>query len=379
MLLDYATLKVIWWVFISALFIIFFILGGRDFGVSILLPIIGKNDEDRRLILNSIGATWEGNQVWFVTAGGATFAAWPIVYATAFSGLYYALMLVLLTLILRPPGIDYRSKLPNKMWRSFWDWSLFLSGFVPALVFGVGLGNLMLGIPFQFNDILQSEYTGSFFALLNPFSVLFGLCAIAILMLQGGLFLQKKLQVDFAEKIVKVNIISGLSFVTLFLLIGIWLTWGVSGFQIETIGNIQQSLTPLTKVVSIAPQAWLHHYKAFPWLWAIPVLTIIYALMAIMSSVKQWVNLGMIMSSLTITCALMTANIALFPFILPSSINPNHSLTVWDAVSSHRTLEYMFWVTIVFLPIVLMYTYWVYRVMRGKLETKSTLDKSEAY
>ncbi len=379
MLFDYATLKVIWWIFIAALFVIFFILGGRDFGVSILLPILGRTDEDRRLIINSIGPTWEGNQVWFVTAGGATFAAWPIVYATAFSGMYFALLLVLLALILRPPGIDFRSKLPSKAWRSVWDWSLFISGFVPALVFGVGLGNLLLGVPFQFNDILQSEYTGSFFALLNPFAILFGLCTVAILTLQGGLYLQKKLAVDFTDRIIRVNIICALGFVTLFVLIGFWLMWGVNGYQIDTIGNLQGSLNPPNKIVSVAPQAWLKHYHAIPWLWVFPALSIVYALIAAMSAAKNWANLGMVMSSLTITCALITANIALFPFILPSSINPNHSITLWDAVSSHRTLQYMFWVTIVFLPIVLAYTYWVFRVMSGKLNVSNTLNKPEAY
>ncbi len=379
MILDYATLKIIWWFFISALFVIFFILGGRDFGVCILLPFLGRKDEDKRLLLNSIGATWEGNQVWFITAGGATFAAWPIVYATAFSGLYYALFLVLLTLILRPPGIDYRSKLPSKLWRETWDWSLFLSGFVPALVFGVGLGNLMLGLPFHFDDNLQSHYDGNFFQLLNPFAVLFGLAAVAILALQGGMYLQKKLPQELAEKVKKFNILFGMLFITLFLLIGIWIAWGVSGFKIHSIASLQSNLIPISKQVVIAPRGWLANYNNIQALWALPILTVLSTLFAMVSSTKNWTTFGIVMSSLGIVCALLTANAAMYPFILPSSINPNHSVTLWDAVSSHRTLQYMFWVTIVFLPIVLGYTVWVFKVMSGKLQTQEMLDKPESY
>ncbi len=378
MLLDYATLKVLWWIFISALFVIFFILGGKDFGVNILLPFLGKTDDERRLIINSIGATWEGNQVWFVTAAGATFAAWPIVYATAFSGLYYAFFLVLLTLILRPPAFDYRSKLESKLWRSTWDWCLFVSGFVPSLVLGVGLGNLLLGVPFQFNEYLQSEYTGSFWALLNPFALLFGLSAVAILMLQAGLYLQKKLPHDFEKRIIRLNVMSAVTFIVLFVLIGLWLQLGVSGFQIESIGNLQGALIPITKNVSIVPQGWLRHFNEIPALWAIPFLTVLCALLAAGCSAKRWSACGIVMGSLCITFALATANIALFPFILPSSINPNHSITLWDGASSHRTLQYMFWVTIVFLPIVLSYTAWVYKVMSGKVEN-TALKEPEAY
>jgi cytochrome d ubiquinol oxidase subunit II len=379
MILDYATLKVIWWFFISLLFILFFILGGRDFGVSILLPFLSKNDEDRRLIINSIGSTWEGNQVWFITAGGATFAAWPIVYATAFSGLYYALFLVLLTLILRPPGIDFRSKLPSKNWRLFWDWAIFSSGFVPALVFGVALGNLLLGLPFHFDMNLQSHYEGNFFQLLNPFAILFGLCAVAILGLHGGMYLLKKLPPELTGSVMRINMILGLTFITIFLLLGIWIAWGVSGYQIHYIGDVQNNLIPIMKEVIVAPKAWLINYNQHQALWAFPIITVVAVILAIFSTAKQWATFGIVMSSLAITCALLTANAAMFPFILPSSIHPSHSVTLWDATSSHRTLAYMFWVTVVFLPIVLFYTTWVFRVLSGKMESKTMLNKAESY
>lgn len=377
---DYATLKIIWWFLISTLFILFFILGGRDFGVCMLLPLFGKNDDERRLILNSIGSTWEGNQVWFITAGGATFAAWPIVYATAFSGLYMALFLVLLALILRPPGFDFRSKLPSKKWRNMWDGAIFISGFVPALVFGVGLGNLLLGLPFHFDQNLQSHYEGSFFQLLNPLAVVFGLCSVLILALHGGLFLQKKLPLTMVDRVRKWNALFAVGFLALFVLLGYWSNT-LKGFRIESIGDVQKSLIPLTKQVSVVTQGWLANYVQTPNLWALPISAIVAGAFAFIATLLNRPTFGILMSSLAILSALLTVNAALFPFILPSSSVPNHSITLWDATSSHKTLQYMFWATIVFLPIILCYTTWVFRVMRGRQtsETAELLKKTESY
>jgi len=148
---DYETLKIIWWGVVGLLLIGFAVLDGWDLGVGMLLPYVGRSDDERRVVLNSVGPTWEGNQVWFITAGGATFAAWPLVYATAFSGFYIALIVVLFALFLRPVGFDYRSKVPDPRWRGAWDWGIFVAGLVPALVFGVAFGNLLLGVPFHFD------------------------------------------------------------------------------------------------------------------------------------------------------------------------------------------------------------------------------------
>lgn len=378
MIFDYMTLKLIWWCFITVLFLGFFILGGWDFGTFILYPFLGKTDEERRLILNSIGPTWEGNQVWLITAGGATFAAWPMVYATAFSGLYYALFLVLVTLILRPPGIDFRSKFVKPRSRAIWDWSLFLSGFVPSLVFGVALGNLLLGLPFQFDESLRSHYEGNFFQLLSPFALLFGLAAVSILSLQGGIYLQQKLPDTLCIRLKKFNRVFGLLFIALFLLLGTWITLGMDGYRIQSISDLQNNLIPTTKEVTIAPRAWLENYTNYPLLWLLPCAAVLGVLMATISSSRNLLKTAMLMSSFGLVCALLTANVALFPFILPSSIQPNHSLTLWDSVSSHLTLQYMFWVTVIFLPIILAYTSWVFRVMRGKLE-EQILRKPESY
>ena len=196
MIFDYETLKLIWWLFIGVLLIGFAVTDGFDMGVAILLPFLGKTDDERRVIINTIGPVWEGNQTWFVTAGGAMFAAWPLVYAAAFSGFYVALLLVLFALFFRPVGFDYRSKLPNPAWRDFWDWGLFAGGAVPALVFGVAFGNLLLGVPFSFDHDLRSFYTGTFWQLLNPFSLLVGALSLSMLVMHGAAYLNLRTDLE---------------------------------------------------------------------------------------------------------------------------------------------------------------------------------------
>lgn len=377
-MIDYGTLKLIWWIFIIALFALFFVFGGRDFGACILLPWMGKNDVQRRLIINSIGSTWEGNQVWFVTAGGALFAAWPLVYATAFSGLYYAFLIVLMSLILRPPGFDFRGKLESSSWRTLWDYSLFISGIVPALIFGVGLGNLFLGVPFYFDETMRSHYEGSFFQLLTPLTVVFGLASIVLLAFHGGAFLQAKVGASVLTAIKRTNVLLGTIFVFLFIALGAW-TIKLSGFEITAIHDVHGAILPIQKTVSLAAQGWLHNYSQVPALWGFPIATVIIMLMAVLFVAMDYSKVAFTLSSLAIITALSTAAIALFPFILPSSLNPNHSLTIWDSVSSHRTLFYMFIVAIVFLPIVLAYTFWVFRVLRGRLTENEILSNNASY
>ena len=182
-MLDYPTLKIIWWLLVGVLLIGFAIMDGHDMGVGTLLPFVGKTDDERRVVINSVGMHWEGNQVWFITGGGAIFAAWPLIYATAFSGFYWAMMAALWALFFRPVGFKYRSLLKDAQWRRSWDWGLFVGGFVPPVIFGVAFGNLLQGVPFQFNELLMVNYTGSFWQLLNPFALLAGIVSSAMITL----------------------------------------------------------------------------------------------------------------------------------------------------------------------------------------------------
>ncbi|HUV98746.1 MAG TPA: cytochrome d ubiquinol oxidase subunit II [Gallionella sp.] len=371
MIFDYETLKLIWWLFVGVLLVGFAITDGFDLGIGALLPFIGKNDDERRVIINSVGATWEGNQVWFVTAGGAIFAAWPIVYATAFSGFYIALMLTLFALFFRPVGFDYRSKVADPRWRSAWDWGLFAGGFVPALIFGVAFGNLLQGVPFSFDEFMRVTYTGSFWQLLNPFGLLAGVVSLSMLLMHGSIYLQIKTEGVIAERARRATKISGTVFILAFIGAGIWIMNGIDGYHIVSMLSANVESTPLDKTVEKVAGAWLNNYHSHPLLWLAPILGIAGAVLAIAASSAKKTIAAFIASSTMLIGVIFTAGIAMFPFIMPSSSDPRSSLTVWDVVSSHKTLQIMFWVVIVFLPLILFYTSWVYSVLRGKITVET--------
>ncbi len=374
MTLDYETLKIIWWLFIGVLLIGFAIMDGFDMGIGMLLPFIGKTDEERRVLLNVIGPTWESNQVWFVTAGGALFAAWPLVYATAFSGFYFALLLVLFALFLRPVGFDYRSKLANPTWRKAWDWGLFIGGAVPALVFGIAFGNLLLGVPFHFDSDLRSYYTGSFWDLLNPFGIMAGLLSVAMLTMHGAVYLQKRTVDVISSRCKRAVLWSALLFCMLFAVEGIWVATSVDGYHIVSMGAFDADPNPLHKVVHTASGAWLSNYTKFSWLFLIPTTVFVMTLFTMTFSRLNKPGLGFITSSVSVAGVILTAGFSMYPFLLPSSSNPNSSLTIWDASSSYMTLKVMFWATVIFLPIVIIYTNWVYRVLKGKITVETIRD-----
>ncbi len=374
MIFDYATLKVIWWLLIGTLLIGFALTDGFDMGAGILNPFIGRNDDERRVVINTVGPHWEGNQVWFILAGGAIFAAWPLVYAAAFSGFYVALLLVLFALILRPVGFEYRSKLPTPGWRTFWDWALFTGSTVPALVFGVAFGNLLQGVPFHYDTDLAPHYTGSFFALLNPFALLAGVLSLALLVLHGATYLQLRTEDVLRERAERAARLAALTVIVAFAAAGLWLSYGIEGYRILTMPAPDAPAMPLAKTVERAAGAWLANYKVFPWMIAAPALGFLGATTAFLLSGARRAAWAFVASATAITGVILTAGLSMFPFVMPSSSNPASSLTMWDATSSQRTLQLMFWAVMVLLPIVLAYTVWVYRAMRGKI----TVDKIRA-
>jgi cytochrome d ubiquinol oxidase subunit II len=366
MFIDYETLKLIWWLFVGVLLIGFALLGGFDLGVGTLLPFVGRTDAQRRVVLNAIGPTWEGNQVWFITAGGALFAAWPMVYATAFSGFYWAMLLVLFALFFRPVGFEYRSKVEDRRWRSTWDWGLFVGGAVPALVFGVAFGNLLQGVPFHFDEFLRSYYTGSFWGLLNPFALLTGVVSLTMLVFHGAIYLQMRTEDDIQARSRQAATVFGLLFLAAFGLAGVWQAYGIEGFRILTMPDPGSVMTPLDKTVEVAPGAWLTNFSRYPWMMAAPAVVFLGGVLAVLLSRANRPGLGFVCSGSALAGVILTAGFAMFPFIMPSSTHPNNSLTAFDATSSHRTLMLMFGAVVIFLPIVLAYTSWVYSVLRGK-------------
>ena len=367
MIFDYETLKLIWWLFVGVLLAGFAVTDGFDLGIGALLPFLGKNDDERCVIISSVDATWEGNQVWLITAGGAIFAAWPIVYATAFSGFYIALMLTLFALFFRPVGFNYRSKVEDPRWRSAWDWGLFAGGLVPALIFGVAFGNLLQGVPFSFDNDMRVTYTGTFWQLLNPFGLLAGVISLSMLLVHGSIYLQIRTEGVIAARARRATKITGTIFIACFILAGIWIMNWIDGYRIVSMLPANVASIPLDKSVEKAAGAWLNNYHSYPLLWLAPFLGIAGALLATaLSSAKKTIA-AFIASSVMLVGVIFTAAIAMFPFIMPSSSDPKSSLTIWDSVSSHMTLQIMFWVVVIFLPIVLAYTSWVYSVLRGKI------------
>ena len=367
-MIDYPTLKIIWWLLVGVLLVGFAIMDGHDMGVGTLLPFVGRGDEERRVVINTVGPHWDGNQVWFITGGGAIFAAWPLVYATAFSGFYWAMLAVLWALFFRPVGFDYRSKIHNATWRSTWDWGLFVGGFVPPVIFGVAFGNLLQGVPFGFNDYLISTYTGSFWQLLNPFALLAGVVSSAMITLQGGTYLAHRTEGAIQQRAVRGAVGAALVMVLAFVGAGFWLKFGgIEGFVITSAIDPAALPDPLAKTVARSADAWWLNYQREPLLWLLPALGVAAALAAAALVAARHTLSAFVASSLAVVGVIGTAGAAMFPFVMPSSTQPNASLTVWDSVSSHLTLGLMFWATLIFMPLIVVYTAWAYRVMRGKV------------
>ena len=374
---NYEVMRVIWWVLLGVLLIGFAIMDGFDLGTAILLPFIGKTDVERRVILNSVGPVWDGNQVWFILGGGAIFAAWPLVYAVSFSGFYYAMFLVLVALILRPVGFDYRSKINNKTWRTIWDYCLFISGLVPSLVFGVAIGNVLLGVNFSFDNFMIIENKIGFFELFTPFSLLCVLLSVSMLTVQGACFLSIKTEGDIQKRIKKLLNILPFVNVALFAIGGLMLQ-KIDGYVITKILSHSADSNPLNKEVSRQAGAWLNNYSTYKWFIIAPILGFVGQIFAmILSHFKHDVK-AFIASSLSVLGIISTVGLTCFPFILPSSLNPNSSLTLWDASSSYHTLVVMFIAALIFVPLIISYTSYVFMVLRGKVNEK-TIDKDSNF
>ena len=376
--MDYEMLKVIWWVLVGVLLIGFAITDGFDMGVGSLLNVISKDDSERRIMINSIAPHWDGNQVWFITAGGALFAAWPVVYATSFSGFYMAMILTLAALFFRPIGFDYRSKLEGTKWRKNWDWGIGFGSAVPPIIFGVAFGNLLQGVPFQFDEYLRVTYTGSFFALLNPFAILCGLVSLLMLVTQGGAWLLLKTEGNLFAKVRKATMVSGVLTAVLFALAGVWLAYGIDGYVITSEFDGNSAMTPLMKTAEVQAGAWLANYSVFPALILAPIVGIAGMLLAGLMGAAGRGGMAFLLSSLGIAGIIMTAGGSMFPFLMPSSTFPSMSLTMWDATSSENTLMIMFIVACIFVPIVLSYTVWSYFVMFGRLSKEHIAKNSHS-
>jgi cytochrome bd ubiquinol oxidase subunit II len=374
--IDYEVLRLIWWLFLGVLLIGFAIMDGFDLGVAMLLPYVARRDTERRVTINAIGPVWEGNQVWLILGGGAVFAAWPPIYAAAFSGFYIAMFLVLATLILRPVGFDFRNKIADVRWRAFWDYALFAGGLVPSVVFGVAFGNLLQGVPFRIDSDLRIHYEGSgLFELLNPFGLLCGVLSAAMLATHGAIYLTLKTDGAVAQRARDFIAVGALATVVLFAAAGVWVWLGIDGYAITGAIVSDGPSNPLLKSVVREPGRWLANYAAHPWTVVAPFLGFLGPLLALLLTQLRRSGLAFILSAVGILGIIATAGVSMFPFMMPSDIAPGASLTVWDASSSSVTLFVMLLATLLFLPIVIVYTAIVFRSLRGVV-TASQIERN---
>lgn len=376
--LDYPTLRVIWWILLGALLIGFAVMDGFDLGIGIILHRVARTDDERRVVLNTIGPVWEGNQIWLILGAGAIFAAWPEIYAVSFSGFYFAMLLVLLALILRPVGFKYRSKIQNPRWRKIWDACIFISGFVPAFIFGVAIGNVLQGVPFYFDTNILAFYTGNLLQLLNPFGILCGLVSVLMLMMHGGIFLAIKTNGDIQRRAANYARLGAVLTIILFAIAGYWMAKHIPGYVLSQPIAYDAASNPLHKKVGLQLGAWLLNYTQYPFFKIAPISGFVGALLAFFFVSLRFYKMAWLTSALSISGIIATVGVSMFPFILPSSLNPDMSLLVWDASSSHLTLFIMLVATVIFLPLIVMYTSWVYYVMRGKV-TDDYLKQGGAY
>ncbi len=379
-LIDYDILRVIWWLLLGVLLVGFAVTDGFDLGVGTLLPFVARTDLERRVVINTVGPVWEGNQVWLILGGGAIFAAWPHIYAMSFSGFYLAMFATLFALILRPVGFKYRSKQTSPAWRSAWDWALFIGGVVPALIFGVALGNVLQGVPFRFTNEMRMVYEGSFLGLLNPFALLAGLVSVAMLAMHGGAWLALKTEGAVAERSRRLATVAALATMALYAVAGVLLWKLVGGYELTSAHVADGPSNPLAKTVaSGVAGGWFANYAHHPWTMAAPALGFAGALLAVFGLRARWEGATVVFSGLSVAGIVLSVGASMFPFIVPSSLDLRSSLMVWDASSSQLTLFIMLVCAIVFVPLILAYTAWVYRVMWGKVRESDITHGDHAY
>uniref|UniRef100_UPI003BAA4E47 cytochrome d ubiquinol oxidase subunit II n=1 Tax=Stappia sp. TaxID=1870903 RepID=UPI003BAA4E47 len=381
-MIDYDTLRVIWWALLGVLLIGFALTDGFDMGVGALLPFVAKTDVERRVVINTVGPVWEGNQVWFILGGGAIFAAWPPLYAVSFSGFYLAMFVVLAALIVRPVAFKYRSKRDGAKWRARWDWALFAGGAVPALLFGVAVGNVLLGVPFHLTEDLMPMYDGSFYGkflgLLRPFAILAGVVSFSMLLMHGAAWLVLKTEGVIAERARRIGTVAGLVAAGGYALAGLWLAVGIDGFALVNEVVPGAPSNPLYSEVS-REGSWLAAYAVRPWIIVAPLMGFLGIALAVMGLRAGREVSTLLWSKMAITGIIASVGLTMFPFILPSTVNPDSSLTVWDASSSHQTLFIMLVCTLIFMPLILAYTSWVYKVLWGKVTEADVTENADTH
>lgn len=377
MLLD--VLQIISWLVVGVLIFLVAATVGFDFGIGILAKFVGKNDYEKRAIINTVGPTWDGSQVWFITAGGAIFAIWPQVYATSFSGLYIAILVVLWGLFLRPPAFEYRKKIDSDKWRNFWDWMLLLGSIIPIVVMGVAVGNLYLGFPISYDDtarliygtVTNGQYQSMWFTLLNlltPFALLFGVFALNMALMHGSTYGKLRTEGVLRDRFKRISNVTAVIYIVLLIIAAIWISF-IPGYQYTTDPSFAYASDVLNHAFTAgqitSAHSWYYNFNhAHVWMWFAPILTFVGAILVIVFNNKDKDGSAFLASLASLLGAVLTVGFALFPFIMVSNVGDyKYSLTVFNASSSQLSLIGILVAAVIILPIVFSYTFFVYKKM----------------
>lgn len=376
----YIVLKLIWTGLLGLLLTGLGLMVGMDMGVGTLLRFVGRNDDERRTMLNIIGPHWDGNQVWFVLGGGAIFAAFPTLYGTSFSIFYVVMIVLLFSMILRPVAFEYRSKVANTTWRASWDVAFLISGFVPMFLFGTTIGNVLQGVGYHFiwtGQYIQDESFWSY--ILNPFAILCGLMSVSLSVQQGGAMLMLRAEDTLYDRSKAYASLGGLVAAILFVIGGIWVHF-LKGFMLTAPVDPNMPANPLHGQSAIMKEgAWLHNFQDHPLLWLIPALGVVCMVGSSFLLRRNHVGLAWWLGAGSWLGTIGTVGTAMFPFLMPSSTNPSQSLSAWNATGSEYGLTAILVVSCIFMPIIIGYTSWCYHVMRGRVSVHDVISNHDSY
>ena len=376
MIFDYETFRIVWWAILGLACIGFAVSCGFDLGVVLLLPYLGDNESDRVTIIDTVSITWIGSQVWLVLVVGVLFSAWPLAFSITFSSLYLVLLFILFSFLLRPLGIVYRSELSSLKWRQILDKVVFIEALVATLFFGIALGNLFVGIPFHLENDMLIVYLGNIWGLLNPFGLLIGLLSLSLFIMQGAIYLQMKTEGTLNQRAKSIALRFTILTLVIFALAGFFVSF-MDGYHISSKMFSSDVSNPLLKTVRREPGLWLDNYGHFSKLWLIPFSTFISGYIVLVLSRINRPASAFLFSLIVAATMIITAGCTLFPFLSPSTISLNSSLTIWDSSASYKTLSIMFWMMVILLPLVLLYVGWVYKVLcRNKTVEKNQNNHS---
>lgn len=376
----YVILKLLWTGILGFLLTMLGLMVGMDMGVGTLLRFVGRNDGERRTMLNIIGPHWDGNQVWFVLGGGAIFAAFPTLYGTSFSIFYVVMILLLFSMILRPVAFEYRSKVAHKYWRSGWDIAFLVSGFVPMFVYGAAIGNVIQGVGYHFlwtGQYIQDESFWTY--LLNPFAILCGLMSVALSVQQGGAMLMLRATDDIYARSKAYGSLGGIVAAILFVIGGVCVYF-MKGFMLTAPVDPNMPANPLHgQKVIMQDGAWMHNFTHYPVLWALPILGTLCMVASSLFLRRDHVKLAWWLGAGSWTGTISTVGATMFPFLMPSSTAPDQSLSAWNATGSQYGLTAMLVVSAIFIPTIICYTSWCYHVMRGRVSVHDVVNNHDSY